>query len=61
MEYLKEKFDRKVVLTLPRLKDIITNEIETLNGEYQRFILTAIERQKMIFRKCGKFGNEWVC
>lgn len=58
--YLKGKFDREVELTVPRVKDIITNEIATLNGEKQGFILAAIERQKRIFRKCLEMNGGHV-
>lgn len=46
--YLKGKFDGKIDLTIERIKEVISSEIQNLNRENQGFLLAAIDRKEYI-------------
>jgi len=50
--FLKDKLNDERQLTVNRIREKITTEIEILNGRNQGIILAAIEKQKRIYRKC---------
>lgn len=50
--FLKDKLKGAGQLTTNRIREIITEEVEILNGRGQGIILAAINRQKEIYRKC---------
>lgn len=50
--FLKDKLKDEKNLTVNRIREKITLEIDILNGRNQGIILAAIEKQKRIYRQC---------